>query len=1000
MDSFSCCLFSSPASVRSRVEERHLDENQDSDSQVRTTEPRKNISPSTGRVEIASPIGESSPIGERGVIATQPSIRQSLSGLATATAGTIPDYRIQLKCVNNEQVERYYWTGAYGRLNSIISQEDMFRLVGSKAPEGIVLIDGKAHKVFSDAKLEPGQIILNPNYQDLASGSLVMSACVGRIQYVMSVVVSVEKKSGQDDKIRTYDWAFDSALQNLLGGMPVDSGRSYAIDTFCLDESEKLFWNDFEFQAFPTPAATPKGDAQNAVNTVLVYAPGNLTICAESENTDNLEFIKNQKVIADCVQSTFACIDSRENTVKLSAGQFRLIKPSGLSGTEALIPVKIGDWVYFAEPFLHEEGVSEKIEMNILTSLPDSPKVRFYDGMLTRATSCELDLSWHRHYIAQDSITKEKVNEIKDCIKKALKKVPLQLGKAFTAKLSGEQKKDLLIFECRIKAVSGDDTDNCSGVFIADDKTQLHLNASDQSIVKGGVPQGRNIEDVLKLLNDGLAGIDEVAQQVAQRIILPFGKEGGEKGLLLYGPPGTGKSALAGNIGKALQALDKNVLFVKSASLMTNNPADSVKKLNDLFDKARKMTPNDKKKEPFVIFLDEIDAILPKHGLGTDARTAIQSALQTIMDGGTKSDIPNVVVIGTTNCDPKSLPEALLRKGRFSVQLEMSFPNYSQRQKQLEYGLARLQDKGSDIDQLDCELLARMTEKKSCKDIADLVNEASLNAASAGTKTLSDQHFYNALTNPDMVKITKKKAMGHFPLSSAFQATGGEKLALQKIGALLKQVSSGSSKKGIIIIEAKQGTRKKDFCHQLLKNAESFDNYSAVPSSRSMINSCLQGVSSAETALKSLIIVEDAEKMAAQGSALEPAGDIGSAWLQFRNSPYKSAAFVLVVNDSSNVDQLLKVLDIKELPRGGHVKLPTRISQAEMESYLNVRFTASGKDINKLVEIFTKREYPIATFVDLVNFWSRKDNNKTTWDFEEIKSALLRDEMPYLTMYS
>ena len=166
-----------------------------------------------------------------------------------------------------------------------------------------------------------------------------------------------------------------------------------------------------------------------------------------------------------------------------------------------------------------------------------------------------------------------------------------------------------------------------------------------------------------------------MAEQIARRVILPFGKKYGETGILLYGPPGTGKSALSRNIGSALHALDHFVVFISPAELMKQDPADSAKALEDLIDGVQ--FPQ----EPSVLVIDEIDTMLQsrKNRQESDIQQALRTQLQNLMDNGDPEKKRNLVIVGTTNVSPEHFDSALLRMNRFSVQLYMGLPDQKQR---------------------------------------------------------------------------------------------------------------------------------------------------------------------------------------------------------------------------------------------------------------------------------------------------------------------------------
>ena len=137
------------------------------------------------------------------------------------------------------------------------------------------------------------------------------------------------------------------------------------------------------------------------------------------------------------------------------------------------------------------------------------------------------------------------------------------------------------------------------------------------------------------------------------------------KGLLLSGPPGCGKTLLA----KALAAeTEVNFISVKGPELMSMYVGESERGVREVFHKARQAAP-------CIVFFDEIDALAAGRGGGGHQDSGVGgrvlSQLLTELDG--IEELKGVLVLAATN-RPDLLDPALLRPGRFDLQLELPLP--------------------------------------------------------------------------------------------------------------------------------------------------------------------------------------------------------------------------------------------------------------------------------------------------------------------------------------
>jgi cell division protease FtsH len=203
-------------------------------------------------------------------------------------------------------------------------------------------------------------------------------------------------------------------------------------------------------------------------------------------------------------------------------------------------------------------------------------------------------------------------------------------------------------------------------------------------------------------------------------------------GVLLVGPPGTGKTLLA----RAVSGEAGVPFFSISASEFVEMFVGvGASRVRDLFDQALKVAPA-------IVFIDEMDAVGRRRGAGlgtvNDEREQTLNQLLVEMDGFDMHH--ELIVLAATN-RPDVLDPALLRPGRFDRSITVGLPDIKGRE-----GILRIHTKslhlGGDVN---LSLLARTTTGFSGADLANLCNEAALNAARENHTVISMVDFEEAL---------------------------------------------------------------------------------------------------------------------------------------------------------------------------------------------------------------------------------------------------------------
>ena len=238
-----------------------------------------------------------------------------------------------------------------------------------------------------------------------------------------------------------------------------------------------------------------------------------------------------------------------------------------------------------------------------------------------------------------------------------------------------------------------------------------------------------------KITFKDVAGVDEAKEELKEIIEYlrepqKFQKLGGRipKGVLLVGPPGTGKTLLARAV-----AGEANVPFfsISGSDFVEMFVGVGASRVRDLFEQG-------KKNAPCIIFIDEIDAVGRHRGAGLggghDEREQTLNQLLVEMDGFESND--GVILVAATN-RPDVLDPALLRPGRFDRRVVVGLPDVRGREEILRGHVKKVPVS----DDTNLNVLARGTPGFSGADLANMVNEAALNAARVNRKQVTMYDF-------------------------------------------------------------------------------------------------------------------------------------------------------------------------------------------------------------------------------------------------------------------
>ena len=275
-----------------------------------------------------------------------------------------------------------------------------------------------------------------------------------------------------------------------------------------------------------------------------------------------------------------------------------------------------------------------------------------------------------------------------------------------------------------------------------------------------------------------VAGVEEAKEELQEIIDFlkepqKFQKLGGRipKGVLLVGPPGTGKTLLARAI-----AGEANVPFfsISGSDFVEMFVGVGASRVRDLFEQG-------KKNAPCIIFIDEIDAVGRHRGAGLggghDEREQTLNQLLVEMDGFESNE--GVILIAATN-RPDVLDPALLRPGRFDRRVVVPRPDVKGREGILAVHVRKI-PLSEDVD---ISVIARSTPGFSGADLANLVNEAALNAARVNQKTVTHEDF--ELAKDKVLMGVARKSMlinEHEKRVTAYHEAGHALVAVKTVGA-------------------------------------------------------------------------------------------------------------------------------------------------------------------------------------------------------------------------
>lgn len=281
----------------------------------------------------------------------------------------------------------------------------------------------------------------------------------------------------------------------------------------------------------------------------------------------------------------------------------------------------------------------------------------------------------------------------------------------------------------------------------------------------------------------GIGGMDDQLNEILRALMSrcikestrrKVGLEEDTKGILLYGPPGTGKTLIASKIVDILGVPKSNYRIVNGPEILSKYVGEGEERMRQLFEPARQ-NPS----KTFVLFFDEFDALARSRsggdGVGQRVGDNIVNQLLSKMDGAEK--IPNILVIAATN-RLDIIDEALLRPGRFSVQLAIGLPDKDGRKQIFRIHLRRIAA-GVLADDIDYDLLAELSKNYTGSEIKGVCHEARLFALLDAASDPTD------ITSVDESRLRVTMPHFHMALEKIRPAMGRDVSSKKKISNAL-----------------------------------------------------------------------------------------------------------------------------------------------------------------------------------------------------------------------
>lgn len=267
-------------------------------------------------------------------------------------------------------------------------------------------------------------------------------------------------------------------------------------------------------------------------------------------------------------------------------------------------------------------------------------------------------------------------------------------------------------------------------------QTQIGFTKAPHSLMKlkgASRARGNLFQPNFEFKNMGIGGLDKQFMTILRRAFVTRMASPQDierlgishvKGMLLYGPPGTGKTLIARQIGKMLNAVEPKI--VNGPEMLSKFVGASEENIRKLFKDAEdEYRAKGDDSNLHIIIFDELDAVFKQRGSrgdGTGVGDNVVNQLLSKMDG--VNQLNNILVIGMTN-RKDLIDSALMRPGRFEIQLEIPLPDQDGRKQIFIIHTQKMRDESLLASDVNIDELAELTKNYSGAEIAGVVRAAS-----------------------------------------------------------------------------------------------------------------------------------------------------------------------------------------------------------------------------------------------------------------------------------